>query len=147
MCGEQRRPVRSEDSKIELGIEERDFETVAGHGVAMRLRDAMNEAFEAQPSKVVGHLSRGVGATEECFDRGAHVVVTKPTRQMGESAERLTQGHHARIAEAQRRDALAVFHGGALEPVERLLRQDAVVTDAFDFEEFPIDLVPEFAQV
>ena len=27
------------------------------------------------------------------------------------------------------------------------MRQHTVVTDAFDFEEFPIDLVPELAQV
>jgi hypothetical protein len=42
---------------------------------------------------------------------------------------------------------LTVLDGGALEAVERFLRQDAVMTDAFDFEEFPIDLVPELAQV
>ena len=74
-------------------------------------------------------------------------MVPKTTREMGEGAERLTQGHHARVAEAQRGDALAVVHRGALETVERRLRQDAVVTDAFDLEEFPIDLVPELAQV
>src|SRR5437867_895716 len=45
---EQRGPVRSEDPKIELGVEERDFETVAGDRVAMRLRDAMNEPLQTQ---------------------------------------------------------------------------------------------------
>jgi hypothetical protein len=38
--GEQRRPVRTEDPKIELGIEEGDFEAVAGRGIAMGVRNA-----------------------------------------------------------------------------------------------------------
>ena len=39
---DERGPVRPEDPKIELCIEERDFEAVAGRGVAMRFRNAMN---------------------------------------------------------------------------------------------------------
>jgi len=49
--------------------------------------------------------------TEQRFDRGAQVVIPKTARQMGERAERLEQRHHARIAEAQGGDALAVFDG------------------------------------
>src|SRR5881296_3579492 len=65
---DQRGPVRPEDPEIELGVEERDFETVAGDRVAMRLRDSMNESLQAEASKIVGHLGGGVGATEQCFD-------------------------------------------------------------------------------
>ena len=43
VVGKQRRPVGPENPEIELGVEERDFEAVAGDGIAMRLGDAMNE--------------------------------------------------------------------------------------------------------
>ena len=141
VVGEQRGPVRPEDAQIELGVEEGDFEPVAGGGVAMRLRNAMDQPLEAEPSQVVGHLGGGVRAPEERFDVGAEVAVAKAARQMGEGAEGLEQRHDARVAEAQRGDALAVFDGRALQPVERVLGQDAVVTDALDFEELAIDLV------
>ena len=43
---EQGRPFGPQDAEIELRVEEGDLEAVAGGGVAMRLRDAMDQAFE-----------------------------------------------------------------------------------------------------
>src|SRR4029450_11581959 len=89
VVGKQGGPVRAKNSKIELGVEESDFQSVAGRRVAMGLRNAMNETFEAQAPKIVGHLGGGVRPTEERFDRGAEVVVAKAAREMREAAERL----------------------------------------------------------
>ena len=55
----------------------------------------------------------------------------------------ITRGSPKRSAEA-RWPASTV---GLLEPVERVLGQHALVTDAFDLEQFAIDLVTEVAQV
>ena len=55
----------------------------------------------------------------------------------------MTRGSPKRSAETR----WPVSTRRALEPVERVLGQDAVVTDALDFEQFAIDLVPEVAQV
>jgi len=69
VVGEERRPVRSQDPEIKLGIEERDFEAVAGGGVAIRLRKSGARGCEA-------------------------------SRQMGEAAQALEDGHDARFAES-----------------------------------------------
>jgi hypothetical protein len=37
--------------------------------------------------------------------------------------------------------------GGPLEPIERVLRKNALMADAFDFEELAINLVAELAQM
>ena len=42
---------------------------------------------------------------------------------------------------------LTGFDGRALEPVECLLRQDALLTDVLDFKELAVDLVTKIAQV
>ena len=74
-------------------------------------------------------------------------MIAKAVGQMGEGAEGLEERHHPRVTEAQRRDPLAVFDGGALQPVQGLSGQHAVVTHPFHFEELPIHLVSELAQV
>ena len=107
----------------------------------------MDQAFEAQAPQVVGHLRGGVRAAEERCDVRAEVAVAEAARQMGEGAEGLEQRHHARVAEAQRGDALAGLDGGLLEAVEGVLGQHAVVTEALDLEQLAIDLVAEVAQV
>src|SRR5260370_30988003 len=67
VSGDERGPLGSQDAEIQLGGKERDFQAVAGGGVAMRLRDAMDQAFESQPAQVVGHLSGGIGMAEARF--------------------------------------------------------------------------------
>ena len=146
-AGEQGRPLGSQDAQIELGVEEGDLEAVAGGGVAMRLRDAMDEPFEPQPAQVVGHLGGGVRAAEQRFDLGAQVAIAEAARQMGKAGEGLEERHHARVTEAKRGRPLSGFERGALEPIERVLRQHALVADAFDFEELAIDLVAEVAEM
>src|SRR5215203_3080118 len=66
--GEQGVPLGSEDTEVQLAVEERDFQTVAGGGIAVRLRDAVDEALEAEPAEVVGHLRGRIRAAAERFD-------------------------------------------------------------------------------
>ncbi len=146
VVGEQGGPLGPEDAQIELAVEEGDFEAVAGRGVAMRLRDAMDQAFEAQPPQVVGHLRGRIRAPEERCDLRAEVAVAEAAREMGEAGEGLEERHDARVAEAQGGRALAGFDGGLLEPVEGVLGQDALMTDALDFEELAIDLIAQVPQ-
>ena len=145
--GQQRGPVRPKDAEIELRVEEGDFEPVAGRGIPMRLRDTVDQAFEPESPEVVGHLGRGIRTTEERFHVGAEITIAEAAREMGEGAEGLEERHHARVAEAQRGDALTVLDGWALKPVQGLLGQHAVVTEAFDLQELAVGLVTEIAQV
>ena len=66
---------------------------------------------------------------------------------MGEARERLKERHDARVAEAQGGRALVGFDGRALQPIKRLLRQYALMTDALNFQKLAIDLVAEVAQM
>ena len=59
--GQKGVPLGPEDAQIEFAVEERDFEAVAGRGVTMRLRNAMDQAFEAQTPKVIRHLGGAIG--------------------------------------------------------------------------------------
>lgn len=52
----QRRPLGPQDAEIELRGETGDLQSVGRRGVAVRLRDAMDEAFASEPAEVVGHL-------------------------------------------------------------------------------------------
>src|SRR5262249_62252003 len=58
---EERRPVRSKNTQVEFGVEEGDLEAITGRGVAVRLRDAMDQALESETPQGVGHLHRGLG--------------------------------------------------------------------------------------
>ena len=81
----------------------------------------MDQTLQPQPSQVVGHLGRAIGAPKQGFDAGAQVAIAEAAREMGEAGDRLEECHDAWIAEAQRRGALSAFHGGPLEPVEGVL--------------------------
>ena len=113
----------------------------------MCLRDAIDFAFQAQSSQVIGHLRVGVRPPEEGGDLGPEIPVAKSSGQIGEAGDRLQERHDARVTEAQGRDALARFHRGGLEPVEGVLGEDALLTHALDFEELAIDLVTKIAQM
>ena len=86
---EQSVPLGPKDAKVELAVEERDFEPVAGGGIAMRLRDAMDQPFEAEASQVIGHLRGGVGPTEQGFDLGPKIAIAESAGQMGEAGQGL----------------------------------------------------------
>ena len=71
----------------------------------MRLRDAVDQAFEAQPPQVVGHLRGRVRAPEERFDLGPEIAIAESAGEMGEAGEGLqsamTRGSPKRSAEAR----------------------------------------------
>jgi hypothetical protein len=92
---------RSQKRAPNLRFSDRLVAGVCALLIPMRLRNAMAQALEAESPQIVGHLSAGVGMTEERFDRGPQVVVAKAVRQMGEGAERLEECHYAGVAEAQ----------------------------------------------
>ena len=144
---QQGRPLGPQDAEIEFRAEEGHLQAVTGGRIAMRLRDAMDQPFEAEASEVIGHLRGGVGPAEERLDLGPEFAIAESAGQMGEASKRLKERHDARVAEAQGGCPLVGFEGRALEPIERLLRQDALMTDAFDFQKLAIDLVAEVAQV
>src|SRR5216683_5633263 len=65
--GEQRRPVGPKDAQIEFGVEEGDLQAVAGCGVSVGLRNAVDKTLESKAPEVVGHLGGRIRTTPEGF--------------------------------------------------------------------------------
>jgi hypothetical protein len=59
----------------------------------------------------------------------------------------LEERHHAGVAKPKRGCPLPSFGGGPLEPIEGILGQHALVTDAFDFQELAVDLIPQVPEM
>jgi len=140
-------PGRPEDSQIEFAIEESDLEAVRGDRVAMGAGDPMEEPLESEAAEIVGHLGRGIGMPEQSRDLGTQLAVANAAGEMSEGGERLKDRHDAGVTEAEGRDALPGGDRGLLELIERRLSEDAVLTESFDFQEFPIDRVPELVEI
>ena len=83
---QEARPSRAAGCGDRVCVEEGDLQAVAGGGIAVRLGNAVDQAFETEPAQVVGHLGGGVRAPEECFDVGPEVAVAEAAGQMGEAA-------------------------------------------------------------
>ncbi len=111
-------PTWFEESLIELGEEVGQAQAEGGDKIAVCARDADDEAPAAQPSQVVCHLVGSVGVSEERLDEAAQVPMAEAMDLKPIVAERCQQGHDARIAEAQSRDAIAVGEQGSLETRE-----------------------------
>ena len=144
-CGRDGRPLGPQDAEIELAVEECDLEAVGRGGVPVRAGHAVDEPFEAEPAEVAGHLGSGVGPAEQRFDLRTEIAIAEAADQVREAGERLAQGHHPRVPETKRGHALADLDGEPLQPVQGVLGEHAVVTDAFGFEELPVDAFPEVA--
>src|SRR6266498_3650201 len=111
---------------MDLGREEGDAQAEAGEGVAMGPSDALDETVQAEASEVIGHRATRVGgevAAQEGGDVRAQVAIAEAGREMSEAAERLEQCHHARVAEAEGRDALGALLTWGLQLSEHVLVQ------------------------
>ena len=118
---EERGPVWTQNTQIELAIEEGDFKPVGGDCVAMALRNAMNQSLETKASEVVGHLGRSVGGAEQSGHARAQVAIAEASRKMGKGGEGLQKRHYPGIAETESRSALSRLAGWSLYSIECVL--------------------------
>lgn len=96
---------------MDLGEEQGDAQTKVGDPVAVTVRDALDEAVQAQPTQVIGHASRGIGLDgkrERLCHPGTHGGVTESLGKAQEQTQDLQQREHPGIVEAQAGGALAV---------------------------------------
>jgi len=140
------RDVRSEDTQIELAVEERDSLPIRGEAVPVRVRLPLDQATQAEAAKVVCHLRGGIGAAQQRGDARSEVAMAKAGWQMDETRQGLHEGLDAGITEAHGGDPVPVELPRILQAVERLGRQGAVMTDAFSGQEGAIDVIPQGPQ-
>ena len=76
------------------------------------------------------------------------IAIVKAIDQVLKQRQRQQQRHHPGLAELQSRRLFAVFGDGRLHhSLDAVAAQAAVVADAFDFQQAPIDLPADFLQV
>ena len=69
--------------QVEFGIEVGDLQAVAGRGVSVRFRNAVDQTLESKAPEVVGHLRGRIRPPPERFDLGPEVAIAKTAWQMG----------------------------------------------------------------
>ena len=109
------------------------------------------EPFQAQPAQIIGHLAGGVllaGDSEQRNNVLTEIAVVKAVDEMLKQRQRYQQSHHAGLAEFQCRRFLTILGDGGLHhALDAVAAQAAIVADAFDFQQAPIDLPPDLLQV
>ena len=81
--GKQCRPIGSKDAETEFGVEEGGLEAIGGGGIAVRVRNPMDQPFQSQAAEVAGHLSGGVRTSPESGHLGTQVAVSLTQGETG----------------------------------------------------------------
>jgi hypothetical protein len=117
------RGVWSSQTAVEGGVQERGSHAIGGEGVAQRPWSTPDDAVQTKSAEIVGHRTGAVAGqftTEQGSYQRTEVTVSEARRQMAEVAQCSKQRLDARVAEAQRRDALAGRREGwQLQTVEK----------------------------
>jgi hypothetical protein len=74
-------------SGIGSGNEQRDAQSIRCKLIAVGVRNAFDDAVEAEPSKVVGHRSAGISGwieAQQLRQKGTHFVIVEPTELKAE---------------------------------------------------------------
>src|ERR1700692_2134393 len=129
---------RAEDSVIGAGEEQRGAPSEVGDSIAEAFGQAFDEAVEAQAAELIGDGALGDlfwGAAGQGGKMAAQIVATEAVGDLAEQNERLQEVMGARVGKAQARSALLARCNRAVDALEGILGQHAVVAQTFDFEE------------
>src|ERR1700692_3894704 len=134
-CGCQ---ARAQDAVIDAGEEQRCPESELGDAIAEAFGQAFDQAVEAQAAELIGDGALGDllwGAAGHGGKMAAQIVATEAVGDLAEQNERLQELMGARVGKAQARSALLARCNRAVDALEGILGQHAVVAQTFDFEE------------
>jgi hypothetical protein len=109
---------RGKDAIGELGVEDGEAQSIGGEAVAMAV-DPIDEAVEAQPAQIVGHLPGLVGDAEQSGDEGSEAPVGEAGDGVEAEAKSAGQGYGAWVPEAQGSGSLALPYVGLLDLLEK----------------------------
>ena len=109
-----------------------------------------SEGFDvtvAHDGQVAGRVLLS-GDIEQIGNYAPEIAVVEAIDKMLEQRQHQQERHDTRVAELQRRRFFTVFGDGRLHhPLDAVAAQSAVVADAFDFQQVPIDLPANLLQV
>jgi hypothetical protein len=122
------------DAICELGVEEGEALSIRGELVAMAV-DAVDEAVEAQPAQIVGHLPCSGGDAEQSGDEGSEAPVGEAGDGVEAEAKSAGQGYGAWVPEAQGSGSLALPYVGLLDPLEKSRSDGTALAGRLHFQD------------
>ena len=115
----------------------------------MGVRNAFDDAVEAEPAKVVGHSSDGIVGwieAQQLCQQDSHFLIGEPTELKTEDDQNGEQGLDALVAEPQCRSSLAIDLGRTDYPIEGVFADRAIVGNLLDVEKTPVGLEADLPQ-
>ena len=109
----------------------------------MRVGNALDQAMQAQPSQVIGHLAWGQliwGKAQEGCQQHPQFVIGEAQRQKPKGDECAEQGLHAWIGETQSGDPLSRNRQRLADLLKSLFSQQAIVADLLDVQKTSVGL-------
>ncbi len=136
----------AQDTSVDLDAEGNELAALGRELVAVRFRNALDDALAGETAKVVGHLSHGVGLGEMALDEGLEVAGAEAVELPAETADGVVEGGDAGVAEAQPGSTMSDWAGGHDEVFEFRRGWSAVVRGAFEVEQAVVDGEADVAQ-
>ena len=117
--------------------------------ITMAMRNALDDAVQAEAAKVVGHPSDGIVGwieAQQLRQQDTHFLIIEPTQLETEYDQYSEQSLYAFVAEAQGRGSLSIYLDGTNHPIERVFANRAIVGDLLDVEKTPVGLKADLPQ-
>ena len=149
-CRERGGEGGTEQAVVSSGEEQGDAQAEVGDAVAEAFGDAFDEAVQAQPAQLIGDGALGdrgrVGARQG-REMPAQIGRPEAFGELAEQDEGVQQGMDALVSKAQTGGTLTTGGDRLVDGLEGVLSEDAVVAQAFGFEEPAIGGKADLAQL
>jgi hypothetical protein len=115
----------------------------------MGVRQTLNQAMQTQPAQVIGHLPWGElvwGEAQEGRWQRLQIMMSKPIGQESKGDQRVEQGVHTGVNEAQRRHPLTGNLAGLVDLLKSIFTQEAIMAERLDVQEASVGLKADLPQ-
>src|SRR5216683_5157064 len=141
---------RTQQSVVGAGKEQRCAQAELGDAIAEAVRQALDQAVQAQAAQLVGDGALGDRFRIAAGQGGellAQIVRAKALCKLAEQDDCMQQRVDARIGKAQARGTLAAGRDRAVDALKGIFRQDAIMADMLDIEQAVVGRKTDFAQL
>jgi hypothetical protein len=121
-----------------------------GGAIAEAVRQALDQAVQAQAAQLVGDRALGdrfriaAGQSRKLL---AQIAGAEALCKLAEQDDGMQQRVDARVGKAQARGPLAAFRDRAVNSLKGIFRQDEIMTDVLDIEQAAVGRKTDFAQL
>lgn len=130
--------ARAQEAGIGASEEESHAPAEVGDLVTVGVRNALDQAMQAQAAQVVGQLSRGQlvwGKAQEGCEQSTQLRIGEPLGQKPKSNQGTEQSLDAWVGKAQGRNPLPGYDLRVVDLLKSLFTQQAIVADLLDVQE------------